>query len=765
MAALSFGLEIDAPGQNVFVRGLTGTGRMTLVRRLLQDTTPICRPARDRCYVHNFTHPDRPRLIVLKHNSAAQFARRIDAVAAFVRDDLRTALSSQGIRARQTAIENAGSRAIDAVVKPFEEELREAGLGLVSVQVGPVAQAVLCPLVDGKPLPPDQLDALRQDNQFTEEDMAAFRSKEDAFRSTLQQVMHDVGRLRREYADSLSTLRENEARDILIELTRDIEADFPEPSVAIFLSELVSDAAARSVSTDKDQGDYTVRYAVNILVTHNDQDTCPIVLENTPTMANLLGTINRKIDRQGVDRSDHTMIRPGALLRADGGFLILEARDILAEQGAWKSLVRTLRTGQLETVPPEMVTPWWTPSLKPQPIDINVKVILLGDADTYYMLDGYDPDFPNLFKVLADFDSSIPRTRESVDQYVGVLSRIIHDEALTHFDASGVAAMIEHGARIASRQDRLTTRFGRLADIAREASFVAKKTNTPHVRSEEVKTAIRNSKLRANLPSRRFRERLADGTIRIATQGHVVGQINGLAVTQAGPLTSGFPVRLTASIGPGAIGIVNIEREAQLSGAIHTKGFYILGGLLRKLLRTIHPLTFHASIAFEQSYGGIDGDSASGAEVCCLLSALTELPIRQDLAMTGAIDQVGHIQSIGAVNEKIEGFFDTCQDVGLTGTQGVVIPKTNSPDLMLRDDVVEACAQGQFAIHAVDTVHEALEILTGVQAGIPGEDGEYPPNSLLGIAVDRAFEYWVRVSQSGFVQAGDDPTEESDTEE
>jgi len=485
-----------------------------------------------------------------------------------------------------------------------------------------------------------------------------------------------------------------------------------------------------------------------VILGHGGDEFCPVIIENTPTLANLLGSIDRRVLPEGVAISDHLMISCGSLLRADGGYLILEARDVLSEPGAWKVLVRTLRTGLLEIVPSEFSGPWGMRTLKPEPIPINVKVILIGDPGLYYLLASSDPDFPHLFKILADFETSIPRNDEGVEAYAGVLSRIAREEKLPHFSKCAVAALAEHGARIAGRNDRLTTRFGRLTDIAREAAFLTSKQADRVVMGETVREAIRRTRRRADMPARKFRERVADGTIRLQLQDACVGQVNGLAVIQAGQLTYGFPTRITATIGAGSAGMINIERESQLSGAIHTKGFYILGGLLRHLLQTQHPLAFSASIAFEQSYGGIDGDSASGAEMCCLLSALTGIALRQDLAMTGAIDQHGHIQPIGAVTEKIEGFFDTCDELGLTGTQGVIIPRSNVSGLTLREDVATACASGKFHVYAVDTIQEALEVFTGVEVGERDDEGEYPDDTLLRKAVDRAYEFWALASMS-----------------
>jgi ATP-dependent Lon protease len=505
---------------------------------------------------------------------------------------------------------------------------------------------------------------------------------------------------------------------------------------------------------------------VNLLLERDPDlpEGCPIVVENTPTLTNLLGTVDREWRPNGPVRSDYSQIRAGSLLRADGGFLILEARDVLMEPGAWKVLIRTLRNSKLEIVPPEFASPFFASTLKPEPIPISVKVILLGDSGLFHMLDSYDPDFGHLFKVLADFDPVIDR-EEGPERYAGVLARIVRDEELHHFDRTGVAALVEHGARIASSRGKLTAQFARVADIAREACFLSqRRENGDLVKSEDVWAAIRNTRARGSLPARRFRDLVRQGTLRVQVSGEVIGQINGLAVLSAGPITYGFPARITASIGAGSAGIINIEGQAQLSGSIHTKGFHILGGLLRHLLHTDHPLAFSASLAFEQSYGGIDGDSASCAEICCLLSALTNMPIRQNLAITGSIDQVGHVQAIGGVNEKIEGFYDICCEQGLTGDQGVVVPKANAGDLMLKPELVESARKGEFHIYAVDTVHEALEVLTGVPAGERDKEGRYPPDSLLGKAIEKAEEYWLLSVQSP-VYLEDDDEKSTDAEE
>lgn len=374
-------------------------------------------------------------------------------------------------------------------------------------------------------------------------------------------------------------------------------------------------------------------------------------------------------------------------------------------------------------------------------------MVLVGDPETYYLLDMYEPRFATLFKVLADFTDTIARDEAGFRAYANVIARLIARDGLQHFSAGGIARLVEHGARICAQRGRLTSRFGRIADIAREASYLARRAGVGLVEAEHVIDAVARSKRRADLPARRFRRLLAEGTLKIHVSGAEVGQVNGLAVTSAGPLMYGFPSRITASIGPGTAGAVNIERESELSGSVHTKGFMILSGLLRHLLRLKHPMAFSAAIAFEQTYGGIDGDSASGVEFCCLISALTGLPARQDLAMTGAVDQKGNILPIGGVTEKVEGFYDACQATQFTGTQGVIVPASNVDELMLRDDVVAAIDAGDFSVYSISTIDQALALLLN---RAPGRlhDSAYEEGSILALAQEKAHEYWEVASQA-----------------
>lgn len=760
--ALRFGLEIYAPGQNIFVRGLTGTGRMTSLSRLLEEIQPGCALGSDFCYVHGFDRPDRPRLLTLPRGRAKAFASRIDELLGFIRNELGPALSSDALRARREFLEELVQERSQQIAQPFEEELRANQLTMANVQVGSNIQPAMLPLIDGEPAPPEKLEQLRRQGALDDAAIEQIQERIKTFSKRLQEVSQELQEIQNEHAREVRGLYQGAAREILANAARATRAEHSSEDVSRFLDALIADVVERGLDELKEGNDPTRLYRVNPILAHAPDEPCPIIVENTPTVSNLLGTIDRQILPQGGSISDHTMINAGSLLRADGGYLILDARDVLSEPGAWRILVRTLRTEKLEIVSPDSMLPWVGRSLKPEPIPLQVKVILIGDPGLYHLLDSHDVDFSNLFKVLADFDSTIERCPEGIQRYAGVLARIATEEGLPHFEAGAVAALAEHGARIAARSDRLTTRFGRLVDLAREAAFLTRKRGAPRVSADTVRDAIRLNKRRGDLPARRFREMVAEGTIRIQTTGAAVGQVNGLAVMSAGPLTYGFPSRITSTIGPGSAGAINIERESQLSGAIHTKGFYILGGLLRHLLRTHHPLAFSASVAFEQSYGGIDGDSASGAEICCLLSALTEVPLRQDLAMTGAIDQHGHIQPIGAATEKIEGFFDTCSDGGLTGTQGVIIPASNVRNLMLREDVVEACRDGRFSVYAVDTIQQALALFTGREVGELGEDDEYPEGTLLAEAVSQVYDYWAMAAIAPYAEVVEEVEEEEE---
>ncbi len=455
-----------------------------------------------------------------------------------------------------------------------------------------------------------------------------------------------------------------------------------------------------------------------------------MIFETIPTYANLFGTVHRSYDARGGWNSDFMDLRGGSLLRADGGFLVMYSLDALTETGVWRTLKRTLNHGKLEIQPVDTFFPFSTAALKPEPIDVHVKVILIGDREMYELLYDFEDDFKKIFKVRVEFDEEMKWSDVVLRQYGGRLRKLCDDEKLLPFDRTAVAAILEHGVRIAGRRGKITTRFFDLADLARESSYAARHEGAKVVTSAHVRDALEAKIERHNLLETKIREMIEQNLLFIDTSGERIGQVNGLSVMEIGGYAFGKPVRITASVALGKVGIINIERESNLSGRFHDKGVQIISGYMRRTFAQDKPLSLSASLCFEQSYSGVDGDSASSTEVYALLSALSDIPIRQELAVTGSVNQQGDVQPIGGVNEKIEGFYDVCRLKGLTGKQGVLIPAENVDDLMLRDEVIEAVAKGDFHIYPVSTIEQGIEILTGVHAGKNGMSGSFEPESV-----------------------------------
>ncbi|MDA1073150.1 MAG: ATP-binding protein [Proteobacteria bacterium] len=742
--ALQFGLESRSHGNNVFVRGLSGFGRMSLIHQLIEQGIPDGKVAPDRLYVFNFQFPDQPALMSLPAGTGAAFRIEMDKFADFAEKELPVYLSSDRIKAKQKDIASRTQQEIQKIGTPFEAELKEQGLVMVPMQIGQNMVPVILPLINDKPAQFEEVQALRTEGKLLQEDYDQLVQKIGEYEQKFGEIAQDIAAVQTSNNQSIQKLVKDEANLYVGSQIQSIKKRFSEPRVHEFLDQVVEDLIDKQMFDQA--GINARRYRVNLVRSRNPSEGNPVISQRNPTLTNLVGKIDREFGETAMSvRSDHLMVKPGDLLEADGGYLILDAQDILSEPGAWAVLLRTLKTGMFEVTNADPFGMWATPQIRPEMIDVDLKVVLVGDPDVYYLLDAHEPRFARLFKVLADFSETIARDADGKRAYGNVVARVVEADELLHFSADAVAELIEHGARICAQKGRLTSRFGRVADVAREAAFLAKKAGKSLSGNDDVIESVRRSKRRAEIPALRFRRMVAERTLLIDVKGRAVGQVNGLAVTSAGPLTYGFPTRITASIGPGTAGAVNIERESDLSGSVHTKGFLILSGLLRQALDLKHPMAFSASIAFEQTYGGIDGDSASGAEFCCLISALTNMPIRQDLAMTGAVDQKGNVLPIGAATEKIEGFFDACQALEYTGTQGVIIPAANAGELMVRHDVVAAVEAGTFNIFAVSRIDQALALLLDHS---PGEFGSrsYTEGSILSLAQQRAHEFWETAS-------------------
>jgi len=480
---------------------------------------------------------------------------------------------------------------------------------------------------------------------------------------------------------------------------------------------------------------------VNLLVDNSGSKTVPIIVETDPKHRNIFGTIERQLEQGGVWRTDFTHIKAGSLLRANGGYLVLNALDALAETGVWQDLKRTLRTGKMEIQNYEPMFGFASSGMKPEPIELDLKVIMIGDAEIYRLLYFRDEDFKKIFKIRADFDFEMPRSEGSIGEYLRFIAMLCQDERLLPFDAPAMAKIVEFGVRLAGRQKKLSTRFNVISDVILESNYWAAKEKSAAVSVNHVVKAIDERTYRVKLVEDKIQEMIVDGSIMIDTKGSVVGQVNGLSVYDAGEHAFGRPSRITARTALGRAGIINIEREAALSGPTHNKGVAIIGGFLQSRFAQNKPLVVNASITFEQSYGGVDGDSASSTEIYAILSSLANVPLRQDIAVTGSVNQKGELQPIGGVNLKIEGFFDVCRAYGLTGKQGVLIPERNVADLMLREDVVDAVRQKKFHIFAARSIDEGIEILTGVKAGKARSDGSFPGGTLNALADEKLTEF------------------------
>jgi ATP-dependent Lon protease len=759
LEALKLGLELYGPGYNVFVAGLPGLGKSSLVQGVLEEMTPHCALPPDRVYVNNFRYPERPRLLELPRGDGQAFAREMERATETIAESIRRLSDDEAFAKRREEVvarqRDEERRLIDA----FEKAAREAGFVAGSQQAGPVAEPELFHLVGDQPVAMGDLDDAVRLGKVPAEAEEGIRETYRSLRQRLGETIRRSRALARERQRAIEALDREVAGSVVAEAAADLRSKFPYPTVANQLREaqahFVERFPAYARALFEASGELEARpeglrlaaeevfreFRVNLLLDAFARKGCPIVVEQHPTWTNLFGQIEREPHGEGSVRSDFLLIRAGSLLRADAGYLVLQAKDVLAEEGVWDELKRVLKHGRLEIRVPEAQLATAPIALHPDPIPLNVKVVLIGDEETYQALHDADPEFSETFKVKATFERDTPLTDEALHRYARFFRKTCAEEGLLHLDRSGLAAVAEEGVREAGRQGRLSVRFGRMTDLVREAGYVARRRGAGRITGVHVVSARRAAAARLGVEERRVREAIREGLLLLDTSGRRVGQVNGLAIYDFGDHRFGKVARITAAVGPGQAGILNVEREASLSGATHDKGVLILSGYLREALACGVPLAFTASLAFEQSYGGISGDSATCAETFALLSALSRLPARQDLAVTGSMNQHGDVQAVGDVNDKVEGFFDLCAERGLTGTQGVVIPRANVRDLMLREDVVEACRARSFAVYAIDRVEEGIELLTGVPAGVTAEPGEFRPKSVFAAVAARLVEF------------------------
>ncbi len=737
VGALEFGLSIDSLGFNVFVTGLTGTGKMTAIEMHLRPLASAGPPPDDLLYTYNFEEAERPSLLRLRAGGGAVLRDRTERLLAQLRENLPGVFEGEQFQHRlDLAIGDVRSRQQD-LIRDFEKRVREAGFSLVQVQVGSVTRPELLPVVDSRPVTLEKVQGMAEEGTVAADRLKEIEKSHAALTEDLQRTFQQVMALREEMLQRAEGLRRRTVAPLLERALSEIAQAVGDPRVQTFLEAVGQDVLENldlfaGGSQGGDDGSALDRYRVNVMVDNAGMAGRPIIIETDPSFANVFGTVEARLRGEADATTDHTRIRAGSLLRANGGFLVMNAFEAVSEPGVWRGLKRALRHRRVRVRAPETLLALSGQSLRPDPVELDVKVVLVGDREIFQALLEADEDFRKIFKVLADFDSDVPNTPERVADFAGVMSRIVRDEDLLPVDRDGIRALAEEGVRLAGSRRRITARFSDVADILREASFLARQAGDAAVTAGTVRAAVLARRQRHDLPEERLRRMVVEGVLQVATEGAEVGQVNGLAVYDLGYHAFGVPGRVTARVALGREGVINVEREARLSGRIHDKGVLILTGFLRSLFGGEVPLSMSASVAFEQSYGGIDGDSASSTEVYAILSALSGVPIRQDLAVTGAVDQLGRVEAIGGVSEKVEGFFRLCRERGLTGTQGVVIPASNAADLQLDEEVRDAIGSGRFHVYTVATVEEGIGLLTGREAGTRGADGGFPPDTVLG---------------------------------
>ena len=730
LQAIQVGLEMKHYGYNIFVTGLPGTGRMTAIHRMLHEFEGRKIPLTDKVYVHNFRNPDAPIMLAFQAGQGIAFKREMGTFLGDMQKGIPAVFESRRyIEQRKGMLEHFQDRQ-RSVLKDFEKKVKKKGFEVVQVQGGPTNRPEIAPVIEGSPLGLDQLQAKVDSGQLSQDELNRLTAEQADLEGQMDIVMREMRNIERRAKKSLEDLNHKIMVPVVEELLEEIRGKFSAEGLEGYVAEVrksILDNLSRFHQKEEQpvsltgmqvsrEEDTFFEFAVNVIADNGGAQGAPVVLEKNPRYKNLFGTIDREVDRNGVWRSDFTLIKAGSIVKADGGYLVLNALDALSEPGVWNTLKRILRNRQIEIQPPESGLLGSSSALKPQAIDLDVKVIMIGDSPMYQILYETDEDFKKIFKIRADFDTEMQNEDKGIRSYLSFIKTLCDREQLIAFDTSALCEMVEYGVRLAGRQNKLSTRFSILADVLREANYWAGREQADRVTADHVRKAINERIERVRLVEEKIQEMIDDGSIMIDTEGKVTGQVNGLSVYQTGEHEFGKPARTTAKTSVGRSGIINIEREASLSGPSHNKGVLILGGYLRGKYAQKHPLELSASLAFEQSYSGVDGDSASSSEVYAILSSISGIPIDQGIAVTGSVNQHGDIQPIGGVNLKIEGFFDCCKTRGLNGRQGVIIPHQNVGDLMLRHDVTDAVRKNLFHVHAIRSIDEGIAILTGLPA-------------------------------------------------
>lgn len=745
--AIKFGIGIQHEGYNLFALGPSGTGKRTTIRQFLDQKATAEPIPFDWCYVNNFEQPHKPRGLRLPPGQGVVLRKDMEQLIEELRNAIPAIFESEDYRTRKQEAEEESKERQEKAFGEIQEKAKERGIALIRTPVG----LAFAPLREGEVISPDEFQELPEEKRKQiETDISDLQEQ-------LQAIIYQVRQWEREARKKVKELDRQIAMSIVSHPVDELRKKYAElAGVVDYLNEVQQDVIENADEFRKTEEAPQVmgiplppslmgppalrRYQVNVLVDHSESKGAPVVYEDHPTYNNLIGRIEH-IAQMGALLTDFSLIKPGALHRANGGYLILDARQMLLQPYAWDGLKRALRSREMRIESlGQVLSLVSTVSLEPEPIPLDVKVVLIGERLLYYLLHQFDPDFGELFKVEADFNGEMTRSPENNLLYARLVATMASRQGLRPFDRGAIARIIERSARITRDAEKLSAHLLSIADLLREVDYWAGVTGNGVTTASDVQRAIDAQTHRADRLRERVQEGISRGTILIDTTGEQVGQVNGLSVIALGNFAFGQPSRITARVRMGGGKVMDIEREVELGGPIHSKGVLILAGFLGARYAAGYPLSLSASLVFEQSYGGIEGDSASLAELCALLSALAKVPIKQSLAVTGSVNQHGQVQPIGGVNEKIEGFFDVCQARGLTGEQGVIIPASNVQHLMLRPDVVAAAAAGQFHVYSVQTVDQAAEIVTGIPAGEQDEEGNFPEGSINQLVQTRLIE-------------------------
>ncbi len=735
LAAIEFGLGINNNGFNIFILGEPGTGRSSTIEQLLQIRAAREPAPCDWCYVNDFDDGTRPGHFQLPAGLGRQLHKEVEEMIARLGEEIPKVFESREYEEAKNRISEDYQEKNRSRFQTLDERVNQEGFTLQRTVNG----MVLVPLKDEHPLSQQEYEAL------SPEEKEALDEKGNQLKSQLNEVVREIRQIEGEMRGAIVDVEKEILLSSIAHLFGGLEKKYSDyPEVTAHLGRCKQDIQDRIDEFRPSQGPQIAipglqmgrqepsfdRYRVNLFVDNGELRGAPVIIEANPTYFNLFGRIEHVI-QMGNASTNFTMIKPGALHRANGGYLILDCREVLLNNFSYEALKRCIRNQEIKIEDmAEQFRLIATVTLKPKPVPLHCKIVLIGNPYLYYLLYQLDPDFRKYFKVKADFDRMMKNTLENVHRYARFVATKCQKEKLLPFDPSGVARLVEHAARLIEDKTRLSSRFIDLADLIREAAYYAEKNGLHHVGRDQVSRAIEAKIYRSNKMEERLQEFIGEGTILVDTEGEIIGQLNGLSVLQLGDYSFGRPSRVTVRTWVGKGGLVNIEREAKLSGPIHDKGVMILAGFFGDRFARERPLALAASIAFEQSYSGIEGDSASSTELYGLMSALAELPVRQGIAVTGSVNQLGQVQPIGGVNEKIEGFFTVCQAKGLTGEQGVIVPVQNVKNLMLQAPVVEAVRARRFHVWAVATIDEGIEILTGVPAGARQSDGRWPEGTV-----------------------------------